>query len=80
MFFMVPNMLLSGFIFPINNMPKIVQYITYCLPMRYYLKIIRGIFLQGAGFIQLWPQAAALFGWGVLVAVFAALRLRRHLI
>lgn len=80
MFFMMPNMLLSGFIFPINNMPVVVQYITYCLPMRYYLKIIRGVFLQGAGFGQLWPQAAALLGWGILVAVFAALRLRKHLI
>lgn len=80
MFFMMPNMLLSGFIFPINNMPAVVQYMTYCLPMRYYLKIIRGIFLQGAGFAQLWPQAAALLGWGVLVAVFAAMRLRKHLI
>lgn len=78
-FFMMPNMLLSGFIFPIDNMPKVVQYFTYCLPMRYYLKIIRGIFLQGAGFMQLWPQAAALMGWGLLAASFAILRLRKRL-
>jgi ABC-2 type transport system permease protein len=79
-FFMIPNMLLSGFIFPISNMPTAVQYLTYFLPMRYYLKIIRGIFLQGAGFSQLWPQAAVLLGWGVLAAVFASLRLRKHMI
>jgi ABC-2 type transport system permease protein len=79
-FFMMPNLLLSGFIFPISNMPQVVQYLTYFLPMRYYLKIIRGIFLQGAGFSQLWPQAAVLLGWGFIVAILASLRLRRHLI
>jgi len=78
-FFMMPNVLLSGFIFPIDNMPAIIQYTTYALPMRYYLKIIRGIFLQGAGFVELWPQAAALLGWGVIVMALAAFRLRKHL-
>lgn len=79
-FFMMPNVLLSGFIFPINNMPEVIQYLTYILPMRYYLRIIRGIFLQGAGFLDLWPQAMALLGWAVIVLILAALRLRKHLV
>lgn len=79
-FFIMPNILLSGFIFPIDNMPEIIQYITYALPMRYFLRIIRGIFLQGAGFVELWPQAAALLGWGVIVVVLAAFRLRKHMV
>ena len=78
-FFMMPNILLSGFIFPIDNMPEVVQYVTYVLPLRYYLKIIRGIFLQGAGFIELWPQALALLGWSVVIIIVAAVRLRKHL-
>jgi len=79
-FFMMPNVLLSGFIFPIANMPKVIQYVTYILPMRYFLVIIRGIFLQGAGFRELWSQAAILLGWGILVVLLAAIRLRKHLV
>ncbi|MCD6162338.1 MAG: ABC transporter permease [candidate division Zixibacteria bacterium] len=79
-FIIMPNILLSGFISPIANMPESIQYITYLLPMRYYLSIIRGIFIQGAGFEALWPQAAALFGWGLIVMAVAAFRLRKHLV
>ncbi len=79
-FIMMPNVLLSGFIYPIDNMPEIIQYITYILPMRYYLVIIRGIFLRGAGFAELWPQAAALFVWGSLIVLIASLRLRKHIV
>lgn len=79
-FFMMPNILLSGFIFPIDNMPEIIQYITYILPMRYYLTIIRGLFLRGAGFLDLWPQAVMLLIWGVIVVIAASLRLRKHLV
>jgi ABC-2 type transport system permease protein len=79
-FIMMPNVLLSGFIFPIDNMPVVIQYITYILPMRYYLEIIRGIFLRGAGFIELWPQAAALLAWGVIIVILASIRLKKHLV
>lgn len=79
-FFMMPNVLLSGFIFPIANMPEAIQYVTYILPMRYFLVIIRGIFLQGAGFSELWPQAAILMFWGILVVIIASIRLRKHLV
>ena len=79
-FFMMPNILLSGFIFPIDNMPQIIQYVTYILPMRYFLVIIRGIFLRGAGFAELWPQAMMLLLWGAVVVILASIRLRKHLV
>lgn len=63
-FFMTPAMMLSGFIFPIANMPEIIQWFTYLNPLRYFLIIIRGIFLKGIGLSILWPQYVALFALG----------------
>lgn len=77
--FAIPNILLSGFIFPISNMPGPIQAITYFLPMRYYLKIIRGLFLRGAGAGQLWDEALILLGWSVLIMLMALLRLKKRL-
>lgn len=59
-FYYFPAMLLSGFVFPIANMPEAVQWLTYLNPLRYFLVIIRGIFLKGVGPEILWPQMAAL--------------------
>ncbi len=70
-FFMMPNILLSGFIFPIKNMPLVLQWLTYLIPMRYYLVIVRGIFLKGLGFMELLPQTAALVIYGVIVFTIA---------
>jgi len=64
--FMVPAVLLSGFAFPIYNMPVSVQYLTLLDPLRYFLVIVRGIFLKGVGIGVLWPQMAALLGLGIL--------------
>lgn len=75
--FIIPNILLSGFIFPISNMPKAIQMITYFLPMRYYLKVIRGIFLRGAGLGQLWDEALILLAWSVIITTIASLRLKK---
>jgi ABC-2 type transport system permease protein len=74
-----PFMLLSGFIFPISSMPEPMQALTYLIPLRYFLVIIRGIFLKGVGLDVLWPQAAALLGFGVVVLTIAALRFQKHL-
>lgn len=63
--FMLPAVLLSGFAFPIYNMPASVQYLTLLDPLRYYLVIVRGIFLKGVGSSVLWPQMAALLGLGI---------------
>ncbi len=68
-FFLIPNILLSGFIFPIANMPLIFQIITYIIPGRYFIEIIRGIYLKGIGLSYLYPQliALAIIGTGILV-------------
>jgi len=79
-FFMTPpSMLLSGFIFPIASMPEPIQYLTYLIPLRYFLVIIRGIFLKGIGLAILWPQALALLAFGVTVLTLSAVRFRKRL-
>lgn len=62
-----PLVMLSGFIFPIANMPKIIQWVTYANPLKYFLIIIRGIFLKGVGLDVLWPEFAVLALIGVLI-------------
>lgn len=79
MFFNMPAILLSGFMFPIENMPPIFQYLTYLNPLRYFLVIIRGIFLKGNGFDILWPQMAALLALGVIIIGISSLRFRKRL-
>jgi ABC-2 type transport system permease protein len=73
-FFLTPMIYLSGFIFPIENMPRAIQYATYLIPLRYFLVIVRGIFLKGIGLDLLWPQVAALAAWGGVVLVMAVAR------
>ena len=65
--------------FPIRNMPKIIQYLTYLDPLRYFLEIVRGIFLKGAGFATLWPQLAILGVYGVVIMGLSALSFRKQL-
>jgi ABC-2 type transport system permease protein len=76
-FFYFPAVLLSGFMFPIANMPPPVQYLTYANPLRYFLVILRGIFLKGAGLATLWPQLAALLAMGLLTLFFTTRRFRK---
>jgi ABC-2 type transport system permease protein len=76
-FFFFPAMLLSGFIYPIANMPELVQWLTYLDPLRYFLVIIRGVFLKGVGFEILWPQIAALLALGLVVMALAIARFRK---
>lgn len=73
-FFVTPMIYLSGFVFPIENMPRAIQPLTYLIPLRYYLVIVRGIFLKGVGLETLWPQALALLAWGVTILTMATLR------
>ena len=73
-FFLIPMIYLSGFIFPIENMPRPIQWVTTLIPLRYFLVIVRGIFLKGVGFEVLWPQLAALGAWGLAVLTLAAWR------
>jgi ABC-2 type transport system permease protein len=78
-FFFMPFMFLSGFSFPIANMPVFIQLFTYAIPLRYFLEIVRGIFLKGTGLAELWPQVAALFGLGILIFSLSVLRFRKTL-
>lgn len=77
--FIFPAMLLSGFAFPIENMPATVQWLTFLNPLRYYLVIIRSIFLKGVGFSILWPQMLGLFVLGAVILSFAVQRFRKTL-
>jgi ABC-2 type transport system permease protein len=76
-FFMLPNILLSGFLFPIKNMPLVLQWLTYIIPMRYYMVIIKGIFLKGLGFFELLPQTLALLAYGAVIFTLAITRFRK---
>jgi ABC-2 type transport system permease protein len=76
---MLPTLLLSGFMFPIENMPVVLRAITYVIPARYFMQLIRGVMLKGAGLEVLWPQLAALAGLAVFLVVVATLRFRRRL-
>lgn len=76
---MVPMIYLSGLIFPIENMPRLFQIISYAIPVRYYANILRGVFLRGSGIDVLWPDAVALVGLGLLTLVLASLRFKKSL-
>lgn len=78
-FFFFPAVLLSGLIFPIENMPTVVQWMTYLDPLRYFLVVVRGIFLKGIGWDILWPQIAGLFVLGVCLLGLAVARFRKTL-
>jgi len=77
-FVMLPMIFLSGFAFPIENMPKIIQYVTYALPLRYYFVIIRGIFLKGAGLSTLWDESLMLLAFGIIVLGISIARFRKQ--
>lgn len=77
--FYAPAVLLSGFMFPIENMPEIIQYGTYLNPLRYFLVILRGLFLKGNGVDILWPQMTALLVLGIAVIAFSSLRFKKRL-
>lgn len=78
-FFYFPAVLLSGFMFPIANMPEIVQWLTYLNPLRYFLVIVRGIFLKGVGPGVLWPQMVSLGVMGVTTLWLVSRRFRKTL-
>jgi ABC-2 type transport system permease protein len=77
-FFLTPMIYLSGFIFPIENMPFAIQPLTRLIPLTYFLVIVRGIFLKGIGLDLLWPQALALGSWGIVVLALAVIRSRKR--
>ena len=73
----LPTFILSGFVFPIYNMPKIIQVITYVVPARYFISILRGIYLKGEGLIILWRQVLFLSLFTLMMIVFAYRRFKK---
>jgi len=78
-FFMLPMMFFAGFVFPIENMPTIIQYVSYIIPLRYYFIIVRGLFLKGVGLNILWPQATALLIFGSIILSMSVMRFQKRL-
>jgi ABC-2 type transport system permease protein len=78
-FFLMPSMLLSGFIFPIASMPPALQWLSYLVPLTYFLTIVRGIIIKGVGVEYLWPQIALLTLLGLSVFTTAVLRFRKRI-
>ena len=79
LFFNLPAIFLSGFFFPLAAMPTILQWLSYLIPLRWFLIIVRGIVLKGVGMEALWPQVAALAVFAVLIMGGAALRFHKRL-
>ena len=75
---MLPSILLSGFIFQIRIMPQWLQVITYLVPARYFLVILRGVILKGEGLLPYWPDVLALVLYGLATVTLASLRLARR--
>ena len=76
---MLPMVYLSGFAFPIENMPQAIQYITYLIPLRYFMTIIRGVILKGIGFADLWQELFVLAFIGISILALSAKRFKKRL-
>jgi len=80
MFALVPQILLSGFIFPLTAIPWAVRWIAYLAPLTYFLPISRGIFMRGEGWAELWIWAVILVAYAIVIVCLAAWRFRRKLV
>ena len=76
---LMPSIILSGFMYPIRSMPVFFQRLTLLNPLRHFMEIVRAIFLKGAGFMDLWPQLAAISVFAVLLLSLAIWRFRASL-
>ena len=78
-FLFLPSILLSGFMFPFDGMPKVAQWIAEVLPLTHFVRLIRGVILRGANLLELWPDVVALLAFTVVVMSLAILRFRKRL-
>jgi ABC-2 type transport system permease protein len=76
---MLPALLLSGFFFPIENMPPVLQAVTYLVPARYFMVVIRGIFLKGVGLAVLWKELVFLASFAALMLLASALKFQKRM-
>jgi ABC-2 type transport system permease protein len=79
MMFNLPSIFLSGFLFPLQAMPKFLQIVSYAIPLRYYLVVIRSLMLKGVGFSAIQSEMIALTLFGIIIMGAAALRFRKRL-
>jgi ABC-2 type transport system permease protein len=76
----LPAFLLSGFMFDIGNMPKILQLVTYLVPARYFITILRGLYLKGVGLSVLWPECLLLTVFGGITLTLAIRVFKKRLV
>lgn len=79
MLIMLPSVLLSGFAFPRETMPLPIYWLSFAMPVTYYVQILRGIILRGAGFWALWPQALILAGFTIVLVTASAVRFKKRI-
>ena len=75
----LPAFLLSGFIYSIHSMPVIIQAVTYIVPARYFVTVLKSIFLKGVGVEVLWAELTFLFLYAAIVFLFASRKLRQKI-
>lgn len=75
----LPSVLLSGFMFPRESMPKIIQIIGYVIPLTYFLRILRGIILKGVGLAYIWQDVLLLTGFGIAILTLSVIRMKKRL-
>ena len=78
-FYNLPSIFLSGFIYPVAAMPRVLQFVSHAIPLRYYLIVVRGIVLKGVGMPALWPEVIALSIFAAVVITSAATRFKKRL-
>jgi ABC-2 type transport system permease protein len=78
-FFIMPAIIFSGFGTPISSMPELLQQLTYLDPLRYFLDVLRGVYLKGVGLEALWPQMAAMGVFGVIMLTISVMRFQKSL-
>jgi len=76
----LPAFLLSGFIFPIDQMPKVIQVVTHLIPARYFMSIIRAVFLKGTPLVLLWTDLLALLLFATILVLVATRAFRKQLV
>jgi len=74
----LPSMLLSNFVFPIENMPKVLQIITYIVPARYFIDILSGLYMRNLGLSYLWPSYLVLLFMFIILANITFIRLKKE--
>lgn len=79
LFYMLPSFIISGLFFPLENMPRFLVYLSYVIPLRYFIRILRGIILKGIGMEYLWMEVIPLVIFGLVIFAISAARFQKRL-